>query len=649
MSDLHLFISSSRILKPLWKNSINLKAGPENMGNEVLEKNKKSLKQSHKRVYNKILEYEKGHYCPLNASVEKILLARNEELVVNMLIKIDGRDYTLIESDNPVEESYKWIEEYIKPSSGIDVIFGIGFGFHLEIMAKSFPNKKLVIIEPNMDLFYQIISVRNLTAVFDCSELYVDEDLNTSISNIKRLYWDTEKTELQCTPLIIYMKMFKTIWDELREKFLKSVQNFIVDVNTRRIHGEDWVENYITNLKKIKEASDASVLFKSFSGIPGILVSAGPSLEKHMKYIKKLKGKALIAAAGTAVNILERNGIIPHIMCGVDSGEVEASIHKKVKSNDIYMCYSNQISQGSLESYKGPKFLIDYSFDTYTKGFYKMAQICTQSFYSGPSVANTLFDIMYKAGCNPIILAGQDLSFKDEKVYAEKEHDYVIDINDRNKNKMYVEDYDVKGNTTYTKPDFVVMRNWFEEYFQHLLGKVKVINCAEEGLNIKYCDNMSFESLMEKYDFEDVDLPDILAKAFIKGKYDDKTDIKRKDYESFCINEIETILINAEKQNRYLTEIKKGLLKKTLDEKRFLYLNEEISQINEKLFASPVYDLILKHIIEIEIFIKKGEFERKIKNIEDQYIIFNYYKDYINSQNEFLKNRLSKVLDYLKA
>jgi len=100
------------------------------------------------------------------------------------------------------------------------------------------------------------------------------------LERINSLFWDTEKGGIRYSSLRCMVEMFPEMWDKLRDSFIKLANNFTVDIATRRKFGELWVHNNIKNLNKICEASNAGVLVGKFKGIPGILVSAGPSLKK---------------------------------------------------------------------------------------------------------------------------------------------------------------------------------------------------------------------------------------------------------------------------------------------------------------------------------------------------------------------------------
>jgi len=299
--------------------------------NEVLAKNLSLLKEYQPETYLKLDRYIKGEYVPKDNSVEKILLARQDDLIINILVKCSDKDFLLCDHENPINEAYAWIDKYIDPSNKADIVFGMGLAFHLEVLLTSFPNKKVIVIEPNINLFYQIACIRNLEPVIKKAEIIVDEDLDVILERINSLFWDTEKGGIQVQPLEVYGEMFPEMWDKLRDSFIKLANNFTVDIATRRKFGELWVHNNIKNLNKICEASNAGVLVGKFKGIPGILVSAGPSLEKNIHLLKGLEDKCVIMAAGTAVRIMEDFGLAPHFMVGIDAGAKEGEIHSNVK------------------------------------------------------------------------------------------------------------------------------------------------------------------------------------------------------------------------------------------------------------------------------------------------------------------------------
>ncbi|OPZ90990.1 MAG: hypothetical protein BWY74_02120 [Firmicutes bacterium ADurb.Bin419] len=348
--------------------------------NEVFEKNLRLLKKHQPELYSKLNSYLKGSYVPKDKSVERILLANHEDLVINIMVRSGGRDFVLCDHEDPISEAYAWIDRYVDPGNKIDIVFGIGMAFHLEVLITSFGSKRILIIEPNIELFYQILCVRNLDFLIEKSEIMVDEDYDTILNKINTFFWDTGEGAIQFEPFEVYAELFPKMWDDLRDKFVKMAQSFTVDIATRRKFGELWIHNNIKNLSFISGASDAGQLIGKFKGVPGILVSAGPSLKKNVHLLKELGQKCVIMAAGTAVTVLQDFGVTPHFMMGIDANEAEGKIHESVSNKGIYFLYSNQVSTNSLKKYEGPKFLMNYHVDLYTNEFLRFSKIKSDFF-----------------------------------------------------------------------------------------------------------------------------------------------------------------------------------------------------------------------------------------------------------------------------
>jgi len=611
--------------------------------NEVLAKNLSLLKEYQPETYLKLDRYIKGEYVPKDNSVEKILLARQDDLIINILVKCSDKDFLLCDHENPINEAYAWIDKYIDPSNKADIVFGMGLAFHLEVLLTSFPNKKVIVIEPNINLFYQIACIRNLEPVIKKAEIIVDEDLDVILERINSLFWDTEKGGIQVQPLEVYGEMFPEMWDKLRDSFIKLANNFSVDIATRRKFGELWVHNNIKNLNKICEASNAGVLVGKFKGIPGILVSAGPSLEKNIHLLKGLEDKCVIMAAGTAVRIMEDFGLAPHFMVGIDAGAKEGEIHSNVKNKDIYFIYSNQVSTYSVDGYKGPKFVMNYPIDMYTAGFFEYVGIKSDFFLSGPSVANTCFDILFKMGCDPIIIIGQDMAFTYGSMYAGEVPGTVVDGAGEAKRRGYVLAKDIYGNEVYTTRPFLAMRNWFEGYFEKVRDKTTIINATEGGLNISYARNETLEAALKSCNLSESGIKDHIRSLHEEGKFADTVASKIEEYRAYVQREIRRLEQLSKRQLETAEDLKRDVYHPSKSRSRFIKAVNSINEMSDRVLQSPIYNSLLKNLVEIDFYIIKAEVDRLVKILTKYDDIKNVYVNAILSQNQKLNASLGKI------
>lgn len=614
----------------------------------VLEENLKVLREYHPDISNKLDAYIEGRYTKRYNAIERIVLARQDEMVINMLVFINGQQYLLYDHDNPIYQAYSWIDSYIDPSNSIDIVFGMGFGFHLNVLITSFKNKNIILIEPDIELFYQILKVRDVKQILEKCEIFVDEYVDSILEKTNRVFWDKKAVGIELEPFGVYADMFEELWSDFRNKFMKQAQSFTVDINTRRHFGELWTHNYVKNCLRLSRASNSEGLIGKFKGIPGILVSAGPSLSKNVQLLKGVEDKCVIMAAGTAVNILEKYDVKPHFMVGIDASESEAEIHRKVKNRDIYFIYSNQVATGSLTYYQGPKFFMNYTADQYSAQFLNFAGIKSTFFLSGPSVSNTCFDLLYKMGCNPIIIVGQDLAYTSGQLYAGEEKLPAFEQESDNNKNEFIREKDIYGNDIFTSLGFIGIRNWFEGIFKKAADTVEIINATEGGLNIEYSRNDSLSNVINKGNFKSPDINNMIKNIYKEYAFKENVNAELEKYMQFIMDEIEKLDGYSKDQLRLVNLIKRDVYHPEKNRKIFERTVNSINSLSDMVIGSPIYYPILRNLIEIEFFLISRQVDLTTGDAKSYDQAKEVYLNGIIEQNKILNERLAEVKKILK-
>jgi hypothetical protein len=366
--------------------------------------------------------------------------------------------------------------------------------------------------------------------------------------------------------------------------------------------------------------------------VPAVLVSAGPSLNKNAHLLNSIKDKCIIMAAGVAVNKLEKLGVTPHFMVGIDASDEEANIHRAVKSEDIYFIYSNQVSTGSVDGYRGPKFFMNYPTDLFSAELLKYADIPSEFFLSGPSVANTCFDILFKMGCNPIILIGQDLSYLDTDMPSKE---------------GMVQENDIHGKPVYTNAVLLSMRNWFEGYFEKVGNRVEIIYATEGGLDIKFAKNEILKDVIERLDFKEICLEDEFKRIYESGMFPEIINIKLQEYKKSVELEIDRLYEYCSEQHKIVSLIEKGVYHPNKDSKTFNRMAGRVNEITNITVNSKIYNTLLKNILDIDFYLIKLEVDRATENLKNYNDVKNIYTKAMKYQSELLKEKLSKLKEYL--
>ena len=104
-----------------------------------------------------------------------------------------------------------------------------------------------------------------------------------------------------------------------------------------------------------------SRLFDKFKGIPAIVVAAGPSLDKNIDLLKKIKGRFPIIAVDTALRHMIANGIKPDIVCAADSSYENSLDFVGVEDEtEVILAAELMTHPDIFKVFKGPKMLVSF-------------------------------------------------------------------------------------------------------------------------------------------------------------------------------------------------------------------------------------------------------------------------------------------------
>lgn len=278
-----------------------------------------------------------------------------------------------------------------------------------------------------------------------------------------------------------------------------------------------WEENYKKNLPYIHRTPAVSQLFGRFANIPAVVVGAGPSLDRNVKYLQIARGKSLIIACDTAVQILLGNSVTPDMVVNLDPQSTVMNFFEGVDTRNIVLIAPTIAYPGLRENWRGGFFFYNKN----APDIALLAQISLNhekigKLTPGGSVLSIAFDLAFKTGANPIAFIGQDLSYPVEKAYASGSHfgDYKSDeILDLSSNHI-VEEEDIFGRKLKTQKSMSVTNEWFNWAFEHWNTDKsrRIFNCSESGI-LKGCEISTFSEFVSSYCTKKINIPWMIKKA----------------------------------------------------------------------------------------------------------------------------------------
>lgn len=414
----------------------------------------------------------------------------------------DDRRYLLHSAYDPSYEAKCLIENLDINKDSLIIVFGLGLGYHLfELKDKISEDTRVIIIEQNIDVLKYALTHVDLSEIFDIPKFLLIFGSEKQIDELIIYQTGTNIYNLSQNIQMIMLPNYH-VYDKENRRVAKE----IVKVFTSKLiaYGNDLEDmffgfrnNYL-NIDAILESNSINEIKDKYKGYPAIIVSAGPSLEKNIHHLKSAYGKALIISCDASMRACEKQGVKP---------DAVASIERVPETYKFY--YENRTFDKELvivgpallwpkiyEEFPGKKIMLAKRNDgpeAWWLNHFENVKFINQ----GQSCATVAFAVAQEAGCNPIILIGQDLAYTDGKKHSESTHsEYEGENNDKDSNGVYVEDYE--GNLIPSSAVYNLFKNWFEHKIL-MNPDLEVIDATEGGAYIQGTKVMTFEDTIKNY------------------------------------------------------------------------------------------------------------------------------------------------------
>lgn len=459
---------------------------------EYYEKNMKVIQERDEAFYQAILTYEltESECCP------ELVQAKDGTGITRLTM--NGKGWYLNSQYRPLQEAVAFAEQY---HAVIDYSFMIFFGFGNGIVARRIRkvmgnHVHMLYYEPSAEIFLHTLYN------YDISDLLADDDTEIFVKNINdknisqvlmaNITFDNYRLAIY-DALPKYHQLFPKQYQCMEEQYRKAVYKIISYLDTQQVFGRNMVVNCIQNMRHLLNCNYRD----DFKGVfpidmPAVVVAAGPSLEKNVQVLKKMKGKAFIVAVDTALRYLAEEGIKPDLAVTVDP-------EKPIRLFESEAVRNMLLAMDSSANYKAANLLsrhkVIFSGGNYIY-YQKMFELVGREFFfleNGGSVATIAFSLLLEWGFQRIVLVGQDLALTTDKVHAGKDD---VDLYKLDRAQIAIEGY--YGDTVYTTWDYNVYREWFEKMIEKEHCP-EVINATEGGAKIAGAIQMSLQEVMDKY------------------------------------------------------------------------------------------------------------------------------------------------------
>lgn len=473
------------------------------MNKSVYEKNMEALRTKYP-VWAYILEDVKRKKRNFDVVAEQSLMGETI-LKVNQ----NGKELYLNGKYAPSAVIDRWFEKQgtIEEYAPV-VIIGISNGEHIRQIMERVPKTcNILVYEPSFELFRRAMQEVDLSFIFqpDVPVGLMVEGVN---EHEKEAYFHFFISYDNMAFLRYYISgNYRELFPEKTEEFVVSLKKHISEIhigwNTKLRYTDVKAVNVFANLHHLYEGYSIRELFGMLpEDVPVIIVSAGPSLNKNIKELKKAVGKACIIATDTAMKPLLNEGILPDLFVIIDGLKPEILFQHKDISK-VPMVTMTAVSTEPMACHKGKKFFYgaESAFEEWLTGDVSMSdgecERVIPYLVTGGSVATSAYSLGLNMGTRIVILVGQDLAMTGNKTHADGTFQDRMDNIDADSGE-YFEVESVDGGKVLTRADFNKYRIWFEDHFKEW-DHVKVIDATEGGALIHNTKVMTLKKAIQKY------------------------------------------------------------------------------------------------------------------------------------------------------
>ncbi len=482
--------------------------------------------------------------------------------------------FSYIKNHSPEEKEILHLKKFI--------FFGTGLGMHITSVHEKIKAQSYLIIEEDLELFklsllctpYYLIAMRS-EIIFSVFEDDYEFDATTQKFLNHHFYYNH------------YIKYFEML--NFPEKKLRDFHLKVVSQSQNIFFYNSILEQYLLPLEYIRQEYNFLNLLhydreSPLHTTPTLLLGAGPSLSKHIKFIQKYQNCFIIIGVSSTLSTLYKYNITPDIIVHMDGFEDGVKHFTNLPSKDFL---KNTLFFLSARS---PKSLINSlqkeNIFLYENGsFYKKSM----GNLSAACVGSTSYLLTLALGVKELYLLGLDLALDQKQgTTHSQEHAFgqKLELNVTNHDDVM----DFKTSLVKTKGNFQESVITTNEY----TFSIESINAA--SMSFKH-ETQKVYNLSEGAGFHNVTPLHIEDIDFTTYKHYNKDKIKETLFNIFTKNASSTLhqqeksLIEKKRQHilQLLEKTNKYSLQKFVTVEEFLTMLIEIfeifSQNNEEDFA----------------------------------------------------------------
>ena len=522
---------------------------------------------------------------------------KNLETLAAHYPEMDERCCYLNGKRDTEELARKWVETLGELQRDTPVLMmGVGNFTYLKELAEQTENPlTIVVYEPSLQIFRKFLEMTDIQKWMEKHLIifWVDGLEGMDAKSMGDIINQVLKYELLDSAKYFILPNYEVLFPEETVLFVKSRRDTALKelsiYQTNKLFSEVMVKNLFSNARYLCDGYKTTQLVEVIPrDIPGIVVAAGPSLNKNIHELKKAKGKAFIFAVDTAIKPLLQAGIIPDMFAVIDALKPIELVQME-EARDIPLLTTLNAAPEVLNYHRGMKFFFNEGY-LFAEDIFEKSGHRTGDVSSGGSVATNIFSLFYKIGIETVILVGQDLAYTGNKSYADGTFQEKIEEVDTSYFMMVEGNFEKK---VPTRTDLKLFIDWYNMYIERIREydkEFRVINATEGGAKIQNTELMTLEEAIKQVCNKEVDIRACLEK--LPPMLNEEAREWTVEYLKRIPEEFQKLKKAAGKLKKLYQKLDKICDKKNIDRKEYLSVLKKIEKQRQIIDGMKVYQMI---------------------------------------------------------
>jgi hypothetical protein len=420
-------------------------------------------------------------------------------------LEINGRPYH--SPYDPEREALKFCEPLQIEQADVIFVFGWGLGYcGKAIRSRMKQQARIIVFEPLGPLFEFFRRQERTEAFADSRFEFV------AGSRIRGFFEQWALDGCRETDQVLWIEwppaaaLHGNVLASLKESFTRRLRDKAANLLTHFQKGTTYFENALSNFSH-QASADAGRLFGKLKNRPLVIVSAGPSLDLNVQYLRGAEDRCFILSVDTALRPLLAAGVTPHAVIAADPGELNARHVTGVVPQSVYMIAEQAVHPAALAA-ASRRFL--FGLGLFPDPLFAEFGFGKSSLEVWGSVATAALDLACRMGANPVIFVGQDFAFSWGREYAR----HTIFHNNPFSPELGgpLEELDIWGNPVRTTENLIAYRDFFIRKIA-TQSQTWFVNATEGGILRESVENVSLQDALARFCKTRFDARAILEKS----------------------------------------------------------------------------------------------------------------------------------------